>query len=262
MTDPTLPQGSPQQSEPRRSGPPEGGNARKVIWALVALAAILAGALVFVLVSQNDEDVVAAPDPSTSSAPAPAPAPAGMPDDAELDTVVWPGPDSGIRYTTPDAAAEGFAAGLVGFTDPIIGDFSQGDTASGEIEVRARDDGQPTTVFVRRLSDDNWWVLGAVTEFIELDQPAAGDTIANPAALAGRSTAFEATVNVSVFQLGGTVPIGEGIVMGGSMGDVQPFSGEVAYDPRAAGRGVVVLYTISARDGSIEEAAATPVQLG
>ncbi len=47
------------------------------------------------------------------------------------------------------AAVRGFTEDLVGFTDPVYGEYQGGDSRSGEVEVRAAPDGPVTTVFVR-----------------------------------------------------------------------------------------------------------------
>ena len=49
------------------------------------------------------------------------------------------------------SAARGFATDYVGFTDPIVGEFQQGDARSGEVPVQATVIGPITTVLVRQL---------------------------------------------------------------------------------------------------------------
>jgi nucleoid-associated protein YgaU len=81
------------------------------------------------------------------------------------------------RPCSTQAAATGFATELVGFTDPVVGEFQQGDARSGEVEVRAAADGPVTTVLVRQVgSDDTWSVLGAATAQIVPTTPAPGAT--------------------------------------------------------------------------------------
>jgi len=245
---------------------------RNLIIALIVVVAALAAALLFTLANDDGEDDVATGDTTSSTETAtsettepPSTSTTAVPDtpsDDELGTVVWPGPDSGVRYSTPEAAARGFAVELAGFTRPVISDFMQGDSRSGEFEVRPTDSGAVTTVLVRQLSDDDWWVLGAVTGNIELDEPAAGDTVTSPVALAGTSDAFEGTVNVEVFDLGATSPIGEAFVTGGGNGQPGPFTGEISYQGAAGPRGVILLFTLAAEDGRVLEASASPVVFG
>ncbi len=277
MSDPTRPIAVPPEGPP----PHDGDRSRWIIGALVAAIVILAGALVLVLVrddGDSDSDVTADETTTTTSedstttevttttttttTAATTTSPSTVLNDDELATVVWPGPGTDTRYTDASSAAEGFATDLAGFTDPIVGDYMAGDSRSGEIEVRADAQGPATLVFVRQLSDDSWWVLGAVTENIQLDQPEAGATIADPVTLSGQSRAFEAVVNVSVFDLGDPSPIGESTVMGGGGPDLGPFSDQIDYQQPSGSHGVVMLYTRTAKDGSVWEATAIPVQFG
>ena len=52
---------------------------------------------------------------------------------------IWPWVDSDTRYADPVEAASGFAVDVLGFTDPIVGEFLPGDSRSGEVEVRPSD---------------------------------------------------------------------------------------------------------------------------
>jgi hypothetical protein len=155
--------------------------------------------------------------------------------------------------------AEDFAVELVGFRSPVIGALREGDSRSGEVPVRAQADGPETTVLVRQLSDGNWWVLGATTESIELDDPIAVTAIDNPLLLAGRARAFEGTVLVAVYERGSTTPLGEGFVTASGTEELGPFTGEIPWDNPGGGWGVVLLHTESAENGQVWEATAVPV---
>ena len=173
--------------------------------------------------------------------------------------MVWPFPERDLRYDDPVAAARGFAVDLVGFDDPVVGEFREGDQRSGEVEVRALAPGAITTVIVRRLSDDHWWVLGAATPEIELDDPIPGTAIDDPLVLNGRARAFEGTVNVAVYSRAGTTPLGTGFVTGSGGPELGPFSGQIRWPNPGGGWGVVALYTTNADDGGIWQAMAIPV---
>jgi hypothetical protein len=178
----------------------------------------------------------------------------------ELALVVWPFAQSSTRYDDPSEAVRAFATELVGFEDPIVGPFMQGDNRSGEIEVRAKEQGPATTVFVRQFgADDTWWVMGSVTENITIDDPHPQGAVDNPLQLSGRSRAFEATVDVSVVADGNTEPVGTGFVMGGSGPDFGPFSGSIPFESPHGGWGSVILYTRSAENGQVWEAATVRV---
>ncbi len=242
------------------------------VWLTVAVVAFVAlvASVAFLVgresVDENATTTTAKPTttvttPSTSAPPTTAPTTASTAPNVDTSTAVWPTVASGIQYTDPVAAARGFAEDFVGFTDPIVGAFQQGDSRSGEVEVRANATGPVTTVFVRQLSGrDDWWVLGAATANIRLDEPTALAEVSSPVRLQGTSTAFEANVSVDIRQDGSDVSIGQGFVMGGSMGELGPFDGTVSFDPPAAVYGAIVLYTRSMENGAVWEASVVRIR--
>lgn len=203
------------------------------------------------------------PEPTATPEPEPTATPEPPPVDPEVyESAVWPWFDSGVRYTEPVAAARGFATDFVGFTDPVVGEFMQGDSRSGEVEITSDDGGPVTTVFVRQLGpDDTWWVLGSATENIEVDEPDALDEITSPLEVEGSALAFEGTVNVDIRADGEDEPLFEGFVTGGGT-EMAPFDDELEWDNPGEGSGAVVFKTLSARDGSIEQAAVVRVTFG
>jgi len=269
---------SPDRSSVPTSPEPGGDRRRRPTTLIVALVVAVAViiALVAALVWPNDggDDTItdpttteapttaeptttpttAAPSTTTLSTPAPAP--------GDTATAVFPDPSTSLRFDDPVAAARAFAVDFVGFTDPVIGDFAQGDSRSGEVEVRPRAEGPATTVFVRQLgTDGSWWVLGSATANITLDTPATGDTITSPVGLTGSALAFEGHVNVEVRQDGAREPIGTGFVTGG--GDMmRPFSGEVAFTAPTAEQGALVLLTYGGEDDRVLQAAVIRVAFG
>lgn len=189
---------------------------------------------------------------STSTTEAPASAP-----------VVWPPADGSVTYQDPVEAATGFAVDLVGFTDPVVGEFQQGDNRSGEVEVRAAANGPATTVLVRQVGDDDSWsVLGAVTDQIRPTGPESGATVSSPVALSGTSTAFEGTVQVAVHARRSGEPLGTGFVTGGSMGEFGPFEGSLEFASPDTADGSIVYTGLSMEDGRVWEAAVVPVVFG
>jgi hypothetical protein len=179
---------------------------------------------------------------------------------ADATPVVWPPADGSISYDDPVEAATGFAVDLVGFTDPVVGEFQQGDTRSGEVEVRPTATGPATVVLVRQVGDDDTWsVIGATTESIVPTTPAPGDVVRSPVQLGGTSTAFEGNVQVEVVGRRTGEPLGSGFVTGGSMGEMGPFAGEVAFSGADTDDGAVVFLTRSEEDGSVWDAAVVPV---
>ena len=227
------------------------------IGALVAVGAI---AVVVYLVTRDDGGSQQTAVTSTTATSATATTTVG-PTTAPVDTstAVWPFAASATRYSDPVSAARGFAVDYLGFTNPVVGEFRQGDARSGEIPVQAKATGPITTVLVRQLGD-SWWVLGASTPNIQLTSPAASATISSPVRLQGTSTAFEATVNTEVRADDSTQPVGTGTVMGGANGQLDPFDSTVTFSRPSASAGALMLLTRSAEDGSITEATVVRVK--
>ena len=148
------------------------------------------------------------------------------------ETALWPWATSSTRFEAPVAAARSFATDFLGFTNPVVGSFAQGDARSGEVEVRPRANGPVTTVLVRQGGDGSWWVVGADDADIVLDEPDVLDGIRSPVRVRGTALAFEGTVQVHVREDGRREPLGEGFVTGGAL----------------------VLFTRSADDGQVWQA--------
>jgi hypothetical protein len=229
-----------------------------VVGALLALAALV---IALVALGEDGEQPTTptAAGPTTTLAPtttasASTTAPATTaPVAVNTATAVWPTASSGVRYSDPVEAATGFAA-YVGFQNPLIGAFMQGDSRSGEVEIRPAADGPATTVFVRQLEDDNWWVLGSATGSIRLDSPGAGDAIASPVRLTGAANAFEGHVSVTIVEDDGATPIATGFVTG-AMGEMGPFDGEIPFArPPTSEFGAILMTTVSMDDGRVWEA--------
>jgi hypothetical protein len=171
-----------------------------------------------------------------------------------VDTTTAVFPVGASTYETAVAVAAAFATQYVGFTDAIVGAFEPGDARSGEVPVRTTDGGVVTTVIVRQLDGVHWWVLGASSPNLVLESPTAGTAITSPVTLRGRSTAFEAQIRTEVRQDGAQPPIGEGTAMGGSMGEMGPFTDVLSFTAPSALRGAIMLSTRSMKDGTIAEA--------
>jgi len=164
---------------------------------------------------------------------------------------VFPDPTTSRRFDDPVAVATAFATELVGFSDPVVGELQEGDSRSGEVEVRASADGAPTVVLVRQLEDDSWYVIGSTTDSIQLATPEPRSTIASPQELIGMAYAFEGTVNVRLYVDGTQEPIAETVVTGRGDGVLGDFSGELEFsDASGATHGVLVLSEASGEDGS------------
>jgi hypothetical protein len=246
-----------------------------LIVALAVAVAVIVALVVALALSGDDEDGTVT-DPTTTEAPdttepdttepdttgTTAPTTTPVPGPVDASTAVFPDAGSDARFGDPVEAARAFAVDFLGFTDPVVGEFLQGDSRSGEVEVRPLADGPVTTVIVRQLGpDDTWWVLGAATANITVDMPAANATITAPVTVTGSALAFEGTVDVEVRQDGARQPVGTGLVTGGG-DEMRPFTGQVDFSPPSATHGALVLVTHSAMDGRVWEAAVVRVQFG
>ncbi len=200
--------------------------------------------------STTDSVTTAATDPTTATT---------APDQDTYRTAVWPWPDSATRYAEPVEAARGFAVDFVGFTDPVVGEFQQGDSRSGEVEIRPVAGGPVTVVFVRQLDADNtWWVLGSATTNLTLDEPDALSTIESPLTVTGTALAFEGHVDVTLRADGVTEPLVATFATGGG-DEPRPFETTLEWSASGADGGAVVLTTSGGEDGRIWEAAVTRV---
>lgn len=223
-------------------------------WARWWMALVAAGVLAAGCGSDGDggaASTTSAKPATTATAPtttAPTTTPA-----VDTTTAVFPSGANPPVFEDPVAAAKAFAVDFVGFVDPVVGEFRQGDSRSGEVEVRPTTDGPVTTVLVRLLGD-TWWVLGSGTANIDIGDPEALASVSSPLHLAGVSTAFEANVGVQVREDGARQPIGTGFVMGGSMGEMGSFDGSVTFRRPTAPMGALVLDTVSMKDGNVWEA--------
>jgi hypothetical protein len=264
--DPTPDGRTPAQQEPA-------DRTRTLLFALVAVLAVAVMALTAVLVLREDDarlvpGAQASPTPTSATSTSPVPtsdtasstttAPASISVD-EARTVVWPRPGTGTVYDAPTDAARGMATGLAGFTDPLVGEFRQGDSRSGEVDIRPRSTGPATTVLVRQLSDGHWYAIGASSDDLQLGSPDAGTAVSSPVTVSGRSRAFEGTIIVTVLAQGDPTPLGREPLIGGG-GELGPFSGTVRFDlPDDAATGAIMLTTDSAEDGRIWQATVVPV---
>ncbi|HUY43261.1 MAG TPA: Gmad2 immunoglobulin-like domain-containing protein [Acidimicrobiales bacterium] len=175
-------------------------------------------------------------------------------------TAVWPRPNA--AYATPTAVARAFATQFLAMRAPIVGPFQQGDSRSGEVGVTSYAGGPETTVLVRQLTSSNaWWVLGSSTPDITISQPRALTTVGSNFVIAGESTSYEAVVNVTLWSDSLATPLLRTTVMGGSMGVRGHFQKTLSVTGHR-GLATLVMYLISAKDGSVVAASTSRFRLG
>jgi len=165
---------------------------------------------------------------------------------------IWPTAD--VVFETPEAAAEDFVRNALG-VPPVLGEFQQGDTRSGEIEVFSPGEGDTSTrifrglLLLRQLGPENgWFILGAVNDNASITSPESrAEVPAGPLLIEGVGRGFEATVIVTAFIAGDAgIQLDEAIAQGGAFETPKPF--EVTLDLSAASPGDVV--TLLVRGGT------------
>jgi hypothetical protein len=137
---------------------------------------------------------------------------------------------------------------------PVLGEFQQGDSRSGEIELLSPGEGGTTSVvrsllFLRQLGpDDGWFVLAAANDSMSITGPESGATVAaGPLTVDGLARGFEGSVNVRALVAGDAAnELDQEITLGGGMGTPEPIS--VTLDLSGAATGDIV--TILVRGGT------------
>lgn len=280
---------------PDASGPTTSGGGASNKWWLIAGAVVLIAALVvgLVLITADDDDdestdSVATTEPTattvvsdttdvpetteppettqapettepvaTTEAPTTEPSTTVAPVPDQVRTAIWPWFETDLRYADPVEAAVGFASDYLGFVDPIASEFMAGDSRSGEVEIRSAGTQLTTVVFVRQLTDDDsWWILGAASENITIDEPEALDEVTSPLTVSGTALAFEGTVDVQLRADGNGEPIFEGFVTGSGGPEPGPYSETFEFTSPGETGGALVMLSLSSEDGSTLEASA------
>ena len=240
-------------------------NRKRVLIAIGAIAAVVAVVLAVVVLTKDDDDAVTS-DSTTSTSESTTTSTSStstsLPfQSVDLDVPVYPDPATSQRFDDPVAAALAFAT-WAGYREPQVGEFQQGDSRSGEVELRAFEQGSPSVVLLRQLEDDHWYVIGVSTDSIVLTTPEIGDTLTSPQPLEGQAYAFEGTVQVRLYADGVQEPIGETFVTGRGDGVLGDFSGELEFtNDTDATHGVLVLHSEGGEDGSTIEVSAIRVRL-
>jgi hypothetical protein len=204
--------------------------------AVAAVVAIVAG----MLASGDDDQEVAGVDTSTTVEEAPG---------AEPGPAVFPFAADDVRFDDPQEAVRYWAEGIVGFVDPVYGEYRAGDARSGEIVVRPTADGPETVVLVRQL-DETWWILGAVAEDVALTSPAADDRLVSPVALAGTGRAPEGRIEVELWTDGADEPLAMASVPVG-VEAAEAFEGSLGFDQQPETADGALYLRIRGVDGEV-----------
>jgi hypothetical protein len=178
----------------------------------------------------------------TTAVPTTSAAPVGLEQPA-----IWPAAD--VVFDSPEAAAEDFVTTVLG-VPPRLGEFQQGDSRSGEIEVFSLGEGEvgpPVArgvLLLRRLGpDDGWFVLAAPNQNASITVPISGERApAGQITVEGVARGFEANVVVTAFVAGDVGDqFDQQITMGGADETPEPFSVTVDLSQASLGEIVVLL---------------------
>jgi hypothetical protein len=180
---------------------------------------------------------------------------------------IWPAAD--VVFTTPEEAAVDFVIQVLG-VPPSLGEFMQGDSRSGEIEVMSPSEGGGTpspraVLFLRQLGPaSSWFVIGAGSDGASITTPAAlAEVPAGLVTVEGVAHGFEASMIVSAYIAGSATVLTQQHTLAGSMEEAGPFS--VQLDLSGAQPGDVVVLMVRGGVGletDPGEFSAIPVVIG
>ncbi len=102
----------------------------------------------------------------------------------------------------------------------------------------------------------------ATSEFQVIDQPGTDDTVSSPVTISGQVLAFEATYQIAIYDADGN-PIVEafGTAGPGEIGELAPFSIDVAFNVDEETPACIWVYEASAMDGSPINVGQIPVTI-
>jgi len=145
-------------------------------------------------------------------------APTTIPPPAPPPPHVWPLSDA-TTYATPEAAAQSFVVEYLGMTNARVGA-----TNGNVVEIFGNSRASIRTLVDVVDSSAGWVVVGARADEIVVDQPQPYADPSSPMTVSGTSTAFEAQLGLQLRLAGSSTVVGEGTAMGGSNGEMGPFS--------------------------------------
>jgi hypothetical protein len=197
--------------------------------------------------------------PSTTVTPAPAP--------SALDQALWPNPDV-QRFTDPSEAALSFVEDYVGIADPPLSEFHADGPSDGTIDVFGRGESGQTlervvsTIVLRRLDGEHWFVTAAVSQDVTIDSPRPDGTLSSPVTVTGRGRGYEGTVVVVVRERFALDTLAERPTIAGCCDTLEPYSADLSFEPRTTSAGVILASTDAGGEPSISSFAAVGVRFG
>jgi hypothetical protein len=160
---------------------------------------------------------------------------------------LWPTPGL-VAFQAPEEVAGDFLEQVIGAGE--LGEFRQGDTTSGEIDVLFGGEGGGasivrSTLLLRQLSpEEGWFVIAATNPNAAITSPAAGAEVVRGSSLhiEGLGRGFEGAVTVRLLRAGTSEVLAEAAAQGGAQADPAPFAVDLAVDLSAlAGETLIVL---------------------
>ena len=172
---------------------------------------------------------------------------------------IWPFAGGG-GFTSPEQAAKTFAVDYLGMTLAVVhGTHDEGGAVTDVDVVPNGGAAARTVVRTTRDAAGHWVVIGARADEIVLDKPAADDALASSLVISGRSTAFEAQIAIELRPYNSSEPILRTSAMGGSNGEIGPFSTTIT-PPSIDQPLVLLVYEADASDrGKMTKATVIPL---
>lgn len=210
-----------------------GRSRRRRALAVAAAAALVLGVSTFVA-DDGREQVRTTGSPTTSTTAAPTTTTEAPPRPAPPANAVWP-PLDHQRSTDPVGAARSFVEEYLSHEDAPLSAFRATTLSTGEVDVFLVGEGGDvitdrvvSTVSVEEAGG-SWWVTGATSEDIVVDEPRPGATVGSPLVVTGRARGYEGNVNVYLVDGGGTPaePRGHANAIAGSGTDLERFHVEL-----------------------------------
>jgi hypothetical protein len=247
---------------------------RRAILAGAGIAAALAVAFAVprfgdegkVTVSNEPQPTTTPGPPSTTTAPDQSTTSAPEPSAVDPDQVLWPDP-AGELTTDPLDAVRGFL-GQLGISDGPLSPFRETEPDVGEVDVHARGEAGQTldrvasTMIVRRLDGEHWFVTGTTSGDVQIDTPDPQATVSSPFTVSGRARGFEGTVNARVLDRFGGGGVDSSPAVGTAVGQgLEAFSVDVSFVATGTERGVLYVHTDSGVENGIPSFVALPVAL-
>jgi Immunoglobulin-like domain of bacterial spore germination/Sporulation and spore germination len=173
--------------------------------------------------------------------------------------VLWPS-TAGEASADPHDVAERFVRGYLGFDQAIVGEES-----GGEVPVLSANEGGATDRVVSKVSvieyQGKWYVTGAHSDSVLVDQPSAFDAATSPVTVSGKGRGFEAVLVASVLDADGA-SLGEAQAMGGCCETLESYSVDVSFGAPAGATGAVLVHNTTGADFQTPEFTVVPVRFG